>query len=210
MSNSLYLIVYLEPSPASSFYKSLSTFLATSLTRFGPNGAHHYHPHCSMTGYFKVAPGGDDDLDLTSAKATLIGILDEQISARLPMPPPAIAGIISYKPGVLLVGLEAPEVYHAVVKKFAEASAETTEDHVREKRIDHISLAYGDLNDGVVEEMEQEARELLKREEEEAGVLEWDVVLYEVLSWSETAGVTHQFGELKRWRVTEGNSRVSA
>lgn len=162
-----------------------------------------------MTGYFKVAPGGDDDPDLTSVKATLVSILDEQISARLPMPPPAITGIVSYKPGVLLIGLEAPEVYHAVVAGFAEASAELTEDQVRKKRIDHISLAYGDLDGGVVEEMEQEARELLKVEEAKASVLEWDVVLYEVLSWSETVGVTHQFGELKRWRVTE-NSRVNA
>ncbi|RUP43344.1 hypothetical protein BC936DRAFT_137319 [Jimgerdemannia flammicorona] len=210
MSSLRRFILYLEPSPTSSIFNRLDAFITMTLSRFGPNSAQRYHPHCTITGFFDVTPSNSDPT-LACTTATMVQALDDAIQKRLPFPPPRLTGFIRRKqaPGELLVGLKAPLVYHEVMDALVEAATGSEVGaHVRKKNINHISLALypekgeGSLAPEVMEEMERIARETVNLEKEETEMTEWDVVLYEKVESAEAPGTRYLFDEVKRWRVT--------
>lgn len=51
-------ILYLEPDPSEQLSKSIMDFYNESKDVFGPNEAHQYHPHVSLTGFWQM----DDEI----------------------------------------------------------------------------------------------------------------------------------------------------
>jgi hypothetical protein len=147
-------ILYLEPSKTSYLFTKLSAFFKASRDIFGPNEAHQYHPHCSMTGFFDV-----NTSDKQTVEADMVQCLDSLInlkfldSPKLSVGIDAINTVITSKPLFvkdslvmqsfpalkIVVRADFCDSLSSAFGKFLSAQHNLT---VRPKRVNHISLAY--------------------------------------------------------------------
>ncbi|PVZ99332.1 hypothetical protein BB558_004660 [Smittium angustum] len=77
-------ILYLEPRKTSALYKAIELFFEKSKEIYGPNEAHVYHPHCSMTGFFTVNDFSFNESLLNNIPAELSNLYKENFSGKLP------------------------------------------------------------------------------------------------------------------------------
>ncbi|KAJ9080786.1 hypothetical protein DSO57_1021191 [Entomophthora muscae] len=192
-------IVYLEPAPQSKLAASILEFYRLSRIKVGPNEAHLYHPHCSMTGFFTLA---SDDVDAVvgSVKRCLSGWL----SPSTPFPSPTLGSLVAKDSGLQLK-LQVPEYYHAMVNNLVDELAPLA--RLRPKSLDHISLAY--LNKHVktfrtfapaeISALYEIARNINLAENTH---LAWDIAFYEQLHNSQDLCHPHHFKEIARWPVS--------
>lgn len=134
MSASRELIVYACPTGAIS--TQLATYFQRSQTECGPNTAHRYMPHCTLTGFFhdesESVPMYVDSLErsLTKAKPTR---LDQVIAITA----------LTFQPEFHYLKLES-EWLLGLVREFRDRAHSTTRtDALRLKGWLHLSLAYG-------------------------------------------------------------------
>ncbi|KAL7752774.1 ribosylnicotinamide kinase [Sorochytrium milnesiophthora] len=151
----------------SALAQAIARFMNETRARFGPNEAHMYVPHISMTGFFDLPPS-------VAEKE-----VEQFLSARLDAASSVTATHIYRPPGsnVLLLACRASSELHDLVGSLRDHFSGRFQ--VRAKRIDHLSLAYGGKfvdhapSPTEVEVMEQLARQLI----DGISAAEWDIVL---------------------------------
>ena len=120
--------------PVGPLADQIQAFLDQSRARFGPNAAHAYMPHCTLTGFFSddpaVVPGDLQRLDRLLARA-------------LPAGPRPVVRVTGWgaQPGWLGLELESPWL-RGLAKDFAaSASGGSRQTPVKEKSRLHLTLA---------------------------------------------------------------------
>lgn len=128
------LIVY--ACPRGELAAQVERFYAASRERFGPNSAHAYPPHITLTGFFH-----DDDAAVPLYSAALAAALAEAL-ARRPEGAVLVAALATEE---LFHGLliDSPWLEALAVGFHARAASPTLRDGVRPKTNLHLSLAYG-------------------------------------------------------------------
>jgi hypothetical protein len=121
-------ILYLQPKRSSSLYKSVTAFYSLSLEKLGPNEAHLYHPHVSITGFWQTDTPVDSEF--LKALETILP-LDVQIAVQPPFQEKTL--ILPIQSGPKLKAL--PHLLQSL--PHPESAS------IRPKRVDHLSLAYG-------------------------------------------------------------------
>ncbi|KAH8554524.1 hypothetical protein BGW37DRAFT_546541 [Umbelopsis sp. PMI_123] len=182
-------IVYLEPNANSPLAKSANSFLQRHQTT-----ASRYECHCSMTGFFRC--------DSVERAADLLGDCIQGDLGHVQVK----HGLIAKETPHLLLPVQAPRPYHAVIELFVHKMASQQDVKVRPKRIDHISLAYHDEPNGQLEWTRAVNNGLLIRMQEEAattielsGATSWNIVLLERTSKGSGQGEKHGFRKIRQW-----------
>jgi ubiquitin-associated SH3 domain-containing protein len=159
------LIVY--ACPTGELARQLDAFLDASRTQCGPNTAHRYMPHCTLTGFFH---------DGFSAVPVYLAALDQALAQALPVRPSdaiKIAGIRFLDNFYFLV-VESVWLQQLAADFAARAISSTRRDAVRLKDQLHVSLAYGfDPAQGT--RLAQLAREMVHA----SAPVEWELRFYE-------------------------------
>jgi len=190
-------IIYLEPSPTSELTKSIKTFYRLSRLKCGPNEAHMYHPHCSMTGFLSLKP---------HQFPLVISTITKNLNSWLPVyehfPSPNIASVSANSSRVVLK-LDVPPFYHALVSNLVEVVAPFT--RLRPKSLNHISLAYLNKHVKTSSEFSKIDIDTLTELAHNTVVLDapvaWDIVLYEQTYKSKDLFLPHKFREILRRSV---------
>jgi ubiquitin-associated SH3 domain-containing protein len=153
--------------PVGELAKQIDLFFEKSLSLCGPNQAHSYMPHCTLTGFFE---------DVSSAVPKYTQKLERSYKRfRRSQPDPAIAvKDISFRPD--WHGLElASDWLRKLVLDFAcTATSPTRKSPLRPKEWLHLSLAYGFSADHA-ETLERLARELV----DPLAAVEWELRFYQ-------------------------------
>jgi hypothetical protein len=127
------LIVY--ACPEGDLANQIATYFEASLSHFGPNTAHRYPPHCTLTGFFH-----DDDgsipMYVRALEQALAECGDMPLDVRIDqcVTEGAWHGLTLTAPGWI-----------ALTRRFAALAADspTRTDSIRVKTDLHLSLAYG-------------------------------------------------------------------
>lgn len=122
--------------PAGELADQLTRYFAASRALIGPNTAHHYMPHCTLTGFFH-----DDSESLHLYYAALEAALHRARPGR-PIPVLSIMEVVFHEDfhGLLLDGIW----LKLLIADFAISSqSPTRRDALRLKDWLHLSLAYG-------------------------------------------------------------------
>jgi ubiquitin-associated SH3 domain-containing protein len=132
MSHLIPLIVY--ACPTGPLNEQIEAYYAHTLHEFGPNKAHEYMPHCTLTGFFR---------DVPTAIPLYIDALEKAVyRPDVPSLPITITNMLLL-PEWLGLTLEA-EVLRERIAVFAQyADSPTRGDSLRLKDNLHVSLAYG-------------------------------------------------------------------
>jgi hypothetical protein len=93
------LIVY--ACPTGTFAKQLQDYLEESHRRFGPNEAHLYPPHCTLTGFFHDLPGSIDVYEQA------LDVTLQRLKAEKPEPP-VVFGKLKLENGFHRIVLSSP------------------------------------------------------------------------------------------------------
>jgi hypothetical protein len=127
------LIVY--ACPLGELADQLAGFFAESRRRCGPNAAHAYMPHCTLTGFFH------DDLAHLPGYIRTLGAALQRARPRQPQPVIQVEEL-RLEPGFYYLALAAPWL-RGVIADFAhDATTPAPADRLRLKTDLHLSLAY--------------------------------------------------------------------
>ena len=133
MADPCELIVY--TCPTGPLADQIAAFYQTSLAQHGPNSAHTYPPHITLTGFFH-----DDAASVDLYRAALSAALSQALPI-MPPSPIAISGLL-LRPDFLGLTIESLWL-RALTADFAvKASSPTRRDAIRLKDWLHLSLAY--------------------------------------------------------------------
>lgn len=184
-------ILYLQPSNDTALWTCIQEFYKVTKMQFGPNEAHQYHPHISLTGFWNVS-----DVDRQPDQYYI-----EFIS---PLVPPTIQ--VTVQPPLLVAkgstqSLILPVETDSTIKSFPSRVLNLKMmgcDPIRVKNVDHISLAYGP---GFVADTKLVHLASERISTEAIKCQEWDLVLYERIFKSKDLDVPHQFREIKSWKL---------
>lgn len=127
------LIVYACPTGELSL--QVEAYSEETRRRFGPNAAHHYMPHVTLTGFFNDAP---------EAIPHYARWLEEALEHALPTRPDPVLDVTGrlQEPDFLCLTLASPWL-RACIANFAERAASPTRtEALRLKEWLHLSLAY--------------------------------------------------------------------
>lgn len=121
--------------PTGELAEQLARYFALSRRACGPNAAHRYMPHITLTGFFH---------DLPSAIGFYVRQLD-RVLAQLPAP--AAGAIVtlkqmSFQPNFHLIEIEAPYLKQLAAEFIPLAATESRVEAIRQKDWLHLSLAY--------------------------------------------------------------------
>jgi hypothetical protein len=122
--------------PTGPLAEQIDTYFAAALAAHGPNTAHEYMPHVTLTGFFEDAP------EAVPRYVAALGAALDVARPRRPAPPLAIAEmrLDSQFHGLLVEA----EWLRGVVAAFAAAAESPTRaEPLRLKDGLHLSLAYG-------------------------------------------------------------------
>ena len=158
------LIVY--ACPHGPLAASIDRYLEAVRHECGPNDAHRFPPHVTLTGFFH------DDIWAVRDQVAALG---EAVEAAGPSPaPPARVEGLRCEPGFHFLAVRSPW-FESVAAAFRDRSpAATRVDAVRPKHDLHLSLAYG--FDPATQEV---LSALARRHVDPDGACEWTVRLYE-------------------------------
>jgi ubiquitin-associated SH3 domain-containing protein len=153
--------------PLGELADQLTTYFEKSQVQYGPNSAHNYMPHCTLTGFFT---------EQTSSIPLYVQFLDRAYKRTLhSQPTPAITITqMSFRPDWHGLELEAPWLQQLMVNFASTAKSPTRQQALRIKKWLHLSLAY-DFPPNHHEPLTQLAQELI---EPEAPVA-WELRYYE-------------------------------
>lgn len=128
------LIVY--ACPTGELARQVEAFYAASRARFGPNSAHAFPPHITLTGFFH------DDAATAPRYAAALGAAREKAMARRPAEAVTITRLAATAAfhGLLI---HSPWLEALAADFAARAASPTRRDSVRLKSDLHLSLAYG-------------------------------------------------------------------
>ena len=127
------LIVY--ACPTGELAQQIEAYDAETRRLVGPNSAHQYMPHCTLTGFFH-----DDRLAVPRYLAALSAVLDR---ARPTKPAPVVTvGQLCLKPDWHYLPLTSPWLRDLTRDFAVEADSETRQEALRLKDDLHLSLAY--------------------------------------------------------------------
>lgn len=127
------LIVY--ACPVGELARQIDAYYEETERRLGPNAAHHYMPHCTLTGFFNDEPAAIP-LYLQRLEEAL-----ERAAPTRPNPVIAITGLLK-EPDFLGFTLDAPWLRACIVDFAQHAVSPTRSDALRLKDWLHLSLAY--------------------------------------------------------------------
>lgn len=128
------LIVY--ACPTGPLAEAIEQYFVLSRERFGPNSAHTYPPHISLTGFFH------DSLEATPIyNSALAAALDQGRHAHESEPIRIREYVYSSDWHGLVI--DSPWLRILAVNFIAHAVSPTRRDHIRTKDWLHLSLAYG-------------------------------------------------------------------
>ncbi|MEI7770036.1 MAG: 2'-5' RNA ligase family protein [Chloroflexales bacterium] len=128
------LIIY--ACPTGPLAAQVAAFFGSSLERFGPNSAHAYPPHITLTGFFH-----DDAAAIPRYVAALESARARAMASR-PASPVQIREVVSLDDfhGLLI---DSPWLESLTADAIAAAASPTRRDGLRPKTNLHLSLAYG-------------------------------------------------------------------
>jgi ubiquitin-associated SH3 domain-containing protein len=120
--------------PLGELAKQLHTYFEHSLKLCGCNAAHHYMPHCSLTGFFQ---------DEEALIPLYVKAIDRALEQASPWPDPVIMITgMSFRPDWHGLELQSDWLRH-LIAKFAQLTVSWTHQHpLRLKDWLHLSLAY--------------------------------------------------------------------
>jgi ubiquitin-associated SH3 domain-containing protein len=128
------LIVY--ACPAGPLAERVATFYAASLARFGPNSAHAYPPHITLTGFFH------DDAAAIPRYAVALDAAHARAMAARPAAPVQIREL-AFLDGFYGLLIDSPWLEALTADFAATVESTTRRDELRVKSWLHLSLAYG-------------------------------------------------------------------
>lgn len=122
--------------PMGELARQLDAFLDASRAQCGPNTAHRYMPHCTLTGFFH---------DELSAVPAYLAALDEALAQSLPVWSGDAIKISGMRllDGFYFLAVESAWLQQFTAGFVARAISSTRRDAVRLKDQLHVSLAYG-------------------------------------------------------------------
>lgn len=159
------LIVY--ACPTGELAQQISTYQIRSKREIGPNSAHAYMPHCTLTGFFHDQP---DSLPI------YIQTLEESYQALRSIQPQPIFQIpqILFRPDFHGLILES-EWIKQMIRTFAQrVDSPTRSDDLRLKQRLHLSLAYH-----FTEDQHQPLIRLAEESVDTHAPVGWDLCFYE-------------------------------
>ena len=157
------LILYV--CPLGPLAHQIEDYLQESCQQWGENKAHHYMPHCTLTGFFR---------DQKEAIALYLETLDAVILDATKTPAAIQITDLLFRGDWHGLTLESPWLLN-LTQSFAEkAESPTRMEALRLKTWLHVSLAYG-FDPSHAEELKQLAIERV----DPAAAVEWDVRFYE-------------------------------
>ena len=121
--------------PTGPMAEQIERYFATSQAQCGPNAAHRYPPHCTLTGFFH---------DNTASVPGYITALDAAIERGKATRPSAILTVNGLQTSAEWIGLavEGPWLKSLVADFATAAASPTRRDALRLKDRLHLSLAY--------------------------------------------------------------------
>lgn len=128
------LIVY--ACPTGPLAAQIATFFTASQERFGPNSAHAYPPHITLTGFFH-----DDAVAIPCYLAALESAHARAMATR-PASPVRIRKM-AFRDGFHGLFINAPWLESLTADFIAAAASPSRRDRLRPKDRLHLSLAYG-------------------------------------------------------------------
>jgi len=158
------LIVY--ACPVGPLAERIEQYFAASRRCCGPNAAHEYMPHISLTGFFQDDPG---------TVWRYREALQRALAAQHPFPPPVVTLTgPRLAPGFHRLDVRAPSLRDLAADFARRASGTTPGDVIRSKEGLHLSLAYG-----FPPEQEQPLSRLARRLIDTTLPVSWELRLYE-------------------------------
>jgi len=121
--------------PTGILAEQLKLYFEQSLTNCGPNTAHRFMPHCTLTGFFR---------EQGSAIPLYLRALERAINRALPIcpqPPIVVRGLV-FRPDWHGLELESPWLKQLMVNIASTATSPTRQTPLRLKDWLHLSLAY--------------------------------------------------------------------
>jgi hypothetical protein len=200
----------------------MMAYFAESETLHGPNEAHQYHPHSSLTGFFTLHKSSSVvfffrvsvvcswvAVSRSGSSETLhkiIDYFDSSVGAHpaIPVPNPTRVQRHPHNISSLVISLETPQFYYHLIQKF-KAMMKVMRVEVRTKPIDHLSLAYFKsfpnkaLSGPELDRLTQLASEMFAHPLDRD--LGWNLVLQQQVYKSEEIGKPHIFRPVKTWRI---------
>jgi hypothetical protein len=122
--------------PTGDLANQLSTYFTRSYEVCGPNSAHKYMPHCSLTGFFEF-----EDKDLDRWTTTIENVLSSMIPS-MPGPPVHIMDMV-FRKKIHCLELDSAWLRTLISKMISTASSHGIARNVKSKSWLHLSLAYG-------------------------------------------------------------------
>jgi hypothetical protein len=122
--------------PTGDLANQLATYFARSNKACGPNRAHDYMPHCSLTGFFEHEA---HEVDSWS------GIIEDVLStsmSNMPRPPVHITDM-AFRQHIHCLELESPWLISLTSKIISAATSQRIAKNTKPKGWLHLSLAYG-------------------------------------------------------------------
>lgn len=154
--------------PIGPLAEQLDCFFQKSLQLCGPNTAHRYMPHCTLTGFFH---------DEGSSIPAYMDALERALSGTLTAASPEIAVTGMYfKQGFHFLAIASPWLQQLTATFAQLAQSSTRTDEIRLKTDLHVSLAYGFAPD-MEETLRAIAEDLLEGEAADVGG--WELRFYE-------------------------------
>ena len=122
--------------PVGPLGEQVESYLAESLRRCGPNSAHGYMPHCSLTGFFY-----DDPASIPG----YVDALGSALARARPHRPDRPVRVVELRLGPDFLGLllESPWLRVVAAEFVKRATSSTRRAPLRLKSDLHVSLAYG-------------------------------------------------------------------
>lgn len=162
------LIIY--ACPVGGLAKQIEVYLSRAEKLYGPNAAHAYMPHCTLTGFFE-----DEQSAIPNYTQTLSSSLDE-CRDRIPTPPVQIKQL-RFQSNWHGLEIEADWLKQLIADFAQKSSSPTCHEALRLKDWLHLSLAY-EFEAGLASGLKQLANDLI----DIASEVSWELKFYERLS----------------------------
>jgi ubiquitin-associated SH3 domain-containing protein len=120
--------------PAGRLAEQLDTYFTRTRVEHGPNAAHNYMPHCTLTGFFHDEP---------KALPLYIAALSQALAQHAPTPKPPLRVLgTEFHPQFHGLLLEAPWLQQVIAEFVRLAASPSRSEALRVKDWLHLSLAY--------------------------------------------------------------------
>lgn len=122
--------------PVGPLAQQIDAYLEQAAVLCGPNKAHQYMPHCTLTGFFEDEP---------ATAATYVTVLDGLLAEpqRSRVQPDVIIKAMLFKPEWHGLELVSPWLHQLALGFRDRAESTTLQSPIRSKNWLHLSLAYG-------------------------------------------------------------------